>query len=735
MRGTTLRAGKMIFRLALTYMTDKARLETFVSNALKHGPLIWIGFGLGLGFYLLDALADAYLFQRGGFIEELVSTEPHELWMRSSLLLLCVAFAVYADLLIRKSQAIALDAQTAEKFLSSIIDNIPAMIFIKDARELRFVRVNAVGEELLGLSTAQLIGRNDHDFFPEAQADFFTTKDREVLQSGTVLNIPEEEIDTRQHGKRVLHTRKVPILDDRGRPAFLLGISDDITEMKKAEAALQETEIRLRTLFDAAAEFIFLIDPDGIIRMVNRRAVEQSGYAEDDLIGRKLKEFFTKASRLDCECNFPRLKEQGHLRVDNDFVCRDGRIIRMDCSATAIPDNSGSFTSFLIIQHDVTEERTVVRALADSERRFRAIFHSTFQFIGLLDPAGTVLELNRTALEFGGFTSDEVIGRPLWETPCWSSSPEEQRRLRDALAQAAQGQLVRYEVRLPDLHQNMAIIDFSLKPVLDEQGQTVLIIPEGRDITESKHAEEELQQHQRELAHITRLSTLGEMATGIAHELNQPLTAISSYCESALALLKLQPQIPESLSEIVRRTTEQSHRAAAIIRQLRDFTDKRKNTMEEINIDSLVRKSIRLLDWELRNTRTGIRLQLDTAGTNVLANKVQIEQVIVNLVRNGLEAIRDTGVPEGQISIHSRLLPNELVEVCVSDNGGGVPADMEDRLFDPFESNKPGGTGLGLSVSRSIVESHGGKLWFEKQRRDGARFCFALPTQGEAPCR
>ena len=276
-----------------------------------------------------------------------------------------------------------------------------------------------------------------------------------------------------------------------------------------------------------------------------------------------------------------------------------------------------------------------------------------------------------------------------------------------------------------------ATIDFSLKPVLNEQGETILIIPEGRDITDSKRAQEELQQHQQELAHITRLSTLGEMATGIAHELNQPLTAISSYCESALALLKMHPQLPESLAEIIRRTTEQSHRAAAIIRQLRDFTDKRKNTMDVLDIDALVRKSIRLLDWELRNTNTTIELHLGAEGGMILANKVQIEQVIVNLVINSLEAIREAGRTDGHISIQSNLLPNDLVEICVTDNGTGVSADMVDCLFNSFQSKKPNGTGLGLSVSRSIIESHGGKLWFDKGHRNGAVFCFTLPLQGE----
>ena len=712
-------------------MTDIAHPATTGNRSVMPRSLILIGFTFGIAFYVIDVLIDVYLLQRGNLVDQLVHPEIDEIWMRLSVLLLSVTFGSYASLLLGRAQAGTLRAQTAEKFLNTIVDNIPAMIFIKDARELRFVRVNAIGEKLLGLSTAQLIGKNDYDFFPKDQADFFTSKDHEVLRTGSVLNIPDEVIDTRLQGKRVLHTRKVPILDDTGQPAFLLGISDDITDIKQAEAALHETEVRLQTLFDAAAEFIFLIDPDGIIQMVNRRAVERSGYPIEILTGKNIKNFLTENSQHSCEYNFPLLKESGYLRFDNDFVCRDGKVIQMECSATAIPDNDGNFTSFLIIQRDVTKERAVVSALADSERRFRAIFNSTFQFIGLLDPEGIVLEVNQTALDVGGFTPNEVIGRPFWEAPWWIASPEEQHRLRDALAQASRGTLMRYEVNVRGKNGMTTTIDFSLKPVLNEQGETILIIPEGRDITDSKRAQEEVQRHQQELAHVMRLSTMGEMATGIAHELNQPLTAISSYCESALTLLNMQPQLPESLAEIIKRTTEQSHRAAAIIRQLRDFTTKQKDTMEVLEIDALVRKSIQLLDWELRNTSATIELRLDTQGRRILANRVQIEQVIVNLVRNSLEAIGETGRTDGHITLQSKLLPNAMVEISVTDNGAGVSIILADRLFNSFQSNKPNGTGLGLSVSRSIIESHGGKLWFDKRDRDGAQFCFTLPLQGE----
>jgi C4-dicarboxylate-specific signal transduction histidine kinase len=217
------------------------------------------------------------------------------------------------------------------------------------------------------------------------------------------------------------------------------------------------------------------------------------------------------------------------------------------------------------------------------------------------------------------------------------------------------------------------------------------------------------------------------MASGIAHELNQPLTAIASYCESAIALMGLQPQLPANLIEIVKRTTEQTHRASTIVRQLRDFSTKRMDNMESLDFDALVHKSIRLLDWELRDTHTRIDLHLPEDGHRILANKVQIEQVIVNLVRNSLEAIREANTAEGHITIQSSILPNDTVEICVADNGAGVAPDMVERLFDPFQSKKPGGSGLGLSVSRSIIESHGGKLWFDKGHRNGALFCFTLP--------
>jgi len=227
--------------------------------------IVLIGLLVGIGFYVADIIINVFVFRNGTLIKEILNPTNHDIWMRTTVFLLAVIFSIYILILLKRAKISGERAETAEKFLNSIFDNIPNMVFIKDAESLRFIRINHCGEKLLGLMSKELVGKNDYDFFPESQADYFTKKDREVLKAGVELDIPEEVIDTATMGKRWLHTKKVPVLDDDGQPIYLLGISEDITENRQAELDLKKTEIRFQTLFDAAADFIFVIDSDGII--------------------------------------------------------------------------------------------------------------------------------------------------------------------------------------------------------------------------------------------------------------------------------------------------------------------------------------------------------------------------------------------------------------------------------------------------------------------------------------
>jgi C4-dicarboxylate-specific signal transduction histidine kinase len=230
------------------------------------------------------------------------------------------------------------------------------------------------------------------------------------------------------------------------------------------------------------------------------------------------------------------------------------------------------------------------------------------------------------------------------------------------------------------------------------------------------------------MAHVMRLSTMGEMATGMAHELNQPLTALVSYCGTAASLVNSLPSPPLQLGEIMARATEQAHRASDIIRHLREFVSKKDKNKEPVDLDQVIWRVITFLKWEVQESGVKIELRMDGQTRKVTANKIQIEQVLVNLVRNSLEAIGQAKMTGGRVVVQTRLLPNNMIEVIVTDNGPGVGTTMAGKIFDQFQTSKETGMGIGLSLSRTIIEVHGGKLWVDKDHQNGALFGFVLPV-------
>ena len=507
------------------------------------------------------------------------------------------------------------------------------------------------------------------------------------------------------------------------------GIFATVTLQRQQAARVRATdaEMHLEVLLDSAAEYIFLIDSGGAILRANQSVFRDSGFTPDEMMGHHIKEFFSPDSQQLCECSFPALRERGSNQADIEFVRKDGSVINMECSATAVPDKQGEFSTFLIIQRDITERLLADRRLEDSERRFRAIFNSTYQFIGLLDPQGTLLEANQTALDFIGRSNADVVGRKFWETPWWNHSVALQEQLKSAIAEAASGKLVSFEARHSGKQGEQLIIDFSLKPVLNEQGETVMIIPEGRDITERRLAEEGLKQMQQESAHMMRISTMGEMASGMAHELNQPLTALVSYCGTAKQLAQQAPSLPEGFIDILDRAAEQAQRAGKVIRHLRDFVSKGKHDKTCVLLHELVQGVIDLIGWELRETDIQIIFQQGLNAGEIFVDRIQIEQVLINLIKNSVEAIMEAGIEAGRVEIASEFTEENSVLISVADNGPGISAGIAGVLFDPYQTSKESGMGMGLSISRSIVEAHNGKLWVDKNRSSGALFCMSLP--------
>ncbi|MFN8644518.1 MAG: ATP-binding protein [Candidatus Binatia bacterium] len=239
-----------------------------------------------------------------------------------------------------------------------------------------------------------------------------------------------------------------------------------------------------------------------------------------------------------------------------------------------------------------------------------------------------------------------------------------------------------------------------------------------------------LQRHQAELAHVLRVSAMGEMSGQLAHELTQPLGAIANYAAGCRLRLQASPQRPEAVIEAVDRIGREAMRAGAIIRRMRDFLRKTEPAREPVDVGALVREVAALLDVEARVAGVRIELLLEEHLPPVEANAVEIEQVLVNLARNAIEAMQD-GAGRREILIETRHRPPRAVEVFVRDTGPGLPRDAAAEVFEPFFTTKRTGLGLGLAISRTIIEMHGGTL-SATSTPSGATFRFTLPVAGGA---
>ncbi|HEX7947424.1 MAG TPA: PAS domain S-box protein [Phenylobacterium sp.] len=246
-----------------------------------------------------------------------------------------------------------------------------------------------------------------------------------------------------------------------------------------------------------------------------------------------------------------------------------------------------------------------------------------------------------------------------------------------------------------------------------------------RDLTERQAAERRLQDVQGELVHVSRLTALGEMASAMAHELNQPLTAAASFMKGCLILLKRKPLDEARLEDMISQGADQALRAGQIIRRLRDFVSKGEAERRIESLPQLLEEAGALAMVGARERSVRLRYDIDRRVNLVLADKVQIQQVALNLIRNGIEAMEDS--VNKDIFVGAKPVADDMVEVYVSDTGHGISPEAAEQLFQPFMTTKAQGMGIGLSISRTIIEAHGGRIWVEPNPKGGAIFRFTLP--------
>lgn len=453
-------------------------------------------------------------------------------------------------------------------------------------------------------------------------------------------------------------------------------------ELDRTKVALQ----RATAYLESAPGAMLVTDERRRVTVANTQAERLFGAPRGELIGRPLDALMSEFAAECASGGSMYLRARGERALEIETQVR--RLATLDGVVT------------ILSARDVTAQRKAEAERAASERRFRAIFDSTFQFIGLLSPDGTLLEANETALAFGGITPAEVIGKPFWEARWWTISREAQDRLRDAIRDAAAGAFVRYETAIRGAGERVATIDFSLKPLRDERGEVILLIPEGRDITERRLAEERLR---------TSLADKEVLLREVHHRVKNNLQVIAS-------LLRLHAErIEDSEARAAFQDSQDRVRSIALLH------DKlcRSEGLASVRVGEYARDLTATL-LRAHGPRAGrpVRVVVTTDDVQLPIDRALPCGLILNeLVTNSLKHGLVAEVPDPEVRIEARQIGDD-VEIRVSDNGVGLPADFASE----------GRCKIGIQLVRTLSRQLGGGVAFESE--GGARCTLRFPACG-----
>jgi PAS domain S-box-containing protein len=506
-----------------------------------------------------------------------------------------------------------------------------------------------------------------------------------------------------------------PIYGATGTIDGILIVCQDVTEKIRATRERDEASRRLQQVFDLTTDGIMSIDRSWRCIYANPRG-RQIVAASGEFVGKNIWEAF------------PAMIYEGspyvefyHRAMDEgmagEFEAFYPAPLNIWVRVQVRPSAEGIVTYF----RDVTEEKQTTSALHDSGIRFNAIYSTSHEYIGVLSREGTILDCNRAALEFGGNTLAEVVGRSFWEGPWFVHTPGAAEMVRQVIAAGLQGKTVRREMSLVRPDGETMIFDFSLSPFRDEKGEVVFLVPEARDITELKRAEAALLQSEK-------LAAVGRLASSIAHEINNPLESVTN-----LIYLARQDAGSEEVRSYLETAERELRRVAVITNQTLRF-HKQATKPRLVSCEELFESVLSIHQGRVVNAH--VRIERRNRGdAAVMCFEGEIRQVLNNLAGNAIDAMHPRG---GLLLLRSRAgtewsTGRRGVVLTVADSGEGMSPAVMKRVFEPFFTTKgDSGTGLGLWVSKEIIDRHQGSLRVRSSQREGHHgtvFTLFLPAE------
>jgi PAS domain S-box-containing protein len=381
-----------------------------------------------------------------------------------------------------------------------------------------------------------------------------------------------------------------------------------------------------------------------------------------------------------------------------------------------------------VLQGDLQTLARLGSALEEHKAHLSELFTRVPEAVVMIDRDSRIMRVNPEFTKIFGYTAEEAIGQRIADLIAPDDLQDEAERFMYRMVQT--GDVFAAETLRRHKHGARVPVSLICVPVPSSAGQSGFVI--YRDITETKRLQDEQRRYhevQLELAHANRIATIGQLSASIAHELNQPLTGILTNCSACLRMLTSDPLNVDGARDAVQRTIRDGRRASDVVERLRDLFNKKPPASEAVDLNEATREVIALLLGELQKHQVTVRTEFADGLQRVTADRVQLQQVVLNLLRNALDAMHTVDGRPRDLLIRTEPGEGDSVRLSVTDAGVGFDPDTMDRLFEAFYSTKDDGMGVGLSVSRSIIESHHGRLWAALNDGPGATFAFSVPCR------
>jgi PAS domain S-box-containing protein len=524
----------------------------------------------------------------------------------------------------------------------------------------------------------------------------------------------------------------VPRVTPQGTFTGYIGSCIDITERKLAEEGLRVSEERYRTIIEEQTDLICRYRPDTTLTFVNAAYCRYFGRTDEELIGTSFLALVPDAARQAAREHVQSLCEQPRIKhYEHPVIGASGGIRWQQWVDYVILDDNGRILELQAVGRDITERKQAEEALRLSQERYALAVNAGKVGVWDWDIRTGAIYLDPSLKALLGYEDDDIPN----QLEAWVGHvhPEDRARVMQVARVCLEGGLPQYEIEHRMLHKNGGIRWFLARGTVfrDADGQPYRMVGTDTDITERKQAEAAVQEAQAELAHATRVMTMGELSASLAHELTQPLTAILSNAQAALRFLAHPSSELDEVRAILADIVADDRRAGEVIQRLRQLLTRSELERLALDLNQVIRDVVRLIHSEVVIKNVTVSLDLGADLPPVLGDRVQLQQVILNLLINAVEAMSAVEDRPRELLIQSCRQEDGGTLVAVRDVGIGLEPQQAERIFDSFYTTKPKGMGLGLSISRSIIEAHGGRLWAAPNQGYGTTLQFTLPAAGE----